>query len=342
MTAVDGFGFGMSATGRTVSVKEVPNGKRCGCVCPSCCAPLVAKQGEIRNWHFSHAPGHADCGRGAETGVHRMAKQIIAEWDALHLPELVVVAERESDLPWKLSKCETIAEERFVIRSCEVERQCDGLKPDVLLFGVDGRQLAVEVQVTHQVDRHKRKRVAKVGLPMIEYDLSALARNGWDTETLEAALRKLTPKWIHHPDVAGILQRLEAALRDEEEARKKASGAPKQMPAAVRIDPELERASNKRDGVTRFRSDGTEVVVINASLGVVVWACITSIVEQQRVLHALMEDATGFGLSCSDITHTPLHGFFTASGMNGRDWAKAAEVRALRTISQGPVNGYAK
>lgn len=35
-------------------VGDVPRGRRCGCICPSCKAGLVAKQGTEKEWHFAH------------------------------------------------------------------------------------------------------------------------------------------------------------------------------------------------------------------------------------------------------------------------------------------------
>lgn len=48
-------------------IDEVPGGINCGCFCPSCRSPLVAKKGQINEWHFAHEPGQErpDCLVGA-------------------------------------------------------------------------------------------------------------------------------------------------------------------------------------------------------------------------------------------------------------------------------------
>lgn len=43
-------------TGRILEVSDVPRGRKCGCICPSCGASLVANQGSQKQWYFSHDP----------------------------------------------------------------------------------------------------------------------------------------------------------------------------------------------------------------------------------------------------------------------------------------------
>jgi len=86
-------------------------------------------------------------------------------------------------------------------------------RPDVLLYDPRGRPLAVEVRVTHAVDYAKQSRVACLNLPMIEYDLSLLSRDGIDEPKLAAELAAMTPQWIHHPLAGDVRRRLEEALR---------------------------------------------------------------------------------------------------------------------------------
>lgn len=64
--------------GRLVSVDEVERGAACGCVCPSCGEPVIAKQGECRVYHFAHDGGRA-CRYAAETLAHRFAKEVLVD-----------------------------------------------------------------------------------------------------------------------------------------------------------------------------------------------------------------------------------------------------------------------
>lgn len=62
------------AVGRTRFVGEVPRGAACGCFCPVCAAPLVAKQGEALEWHFAHEGGteRPECRAGATNLLRRL------------------------------------------------------------------------------------------------------------------------------------------------------------------------------------------------------------------------------------------------------------------------------
>lgn len=42
------------AAGEIRFVGDVPNGVSCGCICPTCGSPLVARQGRENEWHFAH------------------------------------------------------------------------------------------------------------------------------------------------------------------------------------------------------------------------------------------------------------------------------------------------
>lgn len=53
MVALVPFGIDKS-TGHITEVANVPRGAACGCVCPSCGAELLARQGTEKEWHFAH------------------------------------------------------------------------------------------------------------------------------------------------------------------------------------------------------------------------------------------------------------------------------------------------
>lgn len=47
--------FGLdAASGQLVDVASVKRGNACGCICPSCKTPLVARHGDEKEWHFAH------------------------------------------------------------------------------------------------------------------------------------------------------------------------------------------------------------------------------------------------------------------------------------------------
>jgi hypothetical protein len=94
----------------------VPRGKLCGCVCPSCNLRVIAKKGEVREWHFAHSFDKVDrkvqpaCEYSAFVALRR------AIWDVL--PSL-----RSIDVP-----SASPAERKSGVRSVELERVEVGAK----------------------------------------------------------------------------------------------------------------------------------------------------------------------------------------------------------------------
>ena len=76
-----------------VDVADVKRGKDCGCICPSCHTPLVARQGQEKEWHFAHLTRKVDstdkeCDFSFYVSVRMMARQVIESGITLELPEL--------------------------------------------------------------------------------------------------------------------------------------------------------------------------------------------------------------------------------------------------------------
>lgn len=75
--------FGLhQASGELVDVASVPRGRNCACICPSCHTPLVARQGELKEWHFAHQSRSVhqetrkECEYSFEVSVRLMIRQL--------------------------------------------------------------------------------------------------------------------------------------------------------------------------------------------------------------------------------------------------------------------------
>nr|WP_264299516.1 competence protein CoiA family protein [Vibrio navarrensis] len=85
--------FGLRTQDQTfVDVADVVRGKNCGCICPSCHTPLIARQGEEKQWHFAHASRKVEgtdkeCDFSFFVSVRMMARQVIETGIAIVLPE---------------------------------------------------------------------------------------------------------------------------------------------------------------------------------------------------------------------------------------------------------------
>ena len=180
-----GLDFGLDHTGRMRGIDEVEQGLACDCECPECGSPLVARKGAVRVHHFAHRG--ASCATGAESALHRMAKQIVADERRL--------VEPGRDTP-------------TVFRDAALpdEMHWPGRRPDVVLWS-ESMTLHVEVTVTHRCGPEKLDAIVRKGIPTIELDLSTAYRRkrlGWTIEQLtdrlvhDPAIRR----WLHLPEPA--------------------------------------------------------------------------------------------------------------------------------------------
>lgn len=170
-----------------------------------CCGDLVAKQGKVQEHHFAHAKG-AECAHALETALHLAAKDILAKRREIVLPT-VEIGFRHSTWRTVIAK-----ERRYEIESVAVERKLGSIVPDVIAR-IKGRELLVEVTITHGVDDQKLKKIRDLRLSCVEINLTQVQRDLW-RENLEKMVvddgsRK---RWLHN-------------VRANEERKKKLSEA---------------------------------------------------------------------------------------------------------------------
>ena len=343
MAAADRLDFGMLATGMMIGINEVANGLECGCVCPACRAPLIARQGAIRRWHFSHAPGFVACETGPETALHRMAKQIIAQWNEITLPPFEVRVSLRSANGRIIARHVTIPEARFFAERGVVEAPREEFVPDVLLHGPEGELLAIEVCVTHKVSGAKQQRVAKHALPMIQFSIDRADASTYEATALEQRLRESTPEWIFHPQEAALRLRLEAEveaalhqLQDEQKARHEEL-QPMLSDGTTDLFTEVDRGRGDssplraQTGPEQFEVLGCQVVV-NVATTAGVWACTASLPLQEQILHQITADAGDHGLRVTAPIHTTSHGIVIVAGAAVRSWASGLARRLCKAF----------
>lgn len=67
--------YAVDSNGFLVNVDDVRTGNECGCFCPACKEPLMAKnQGQKRIHHFAHQSG-TECDFAYESMLHLLAKE---------------------------------------------------------------------------------------------------------------------------------------------------------------------------------------------------------------------------------------------------------------------------
>ena len=201
--------FGLDSNGNIVDVHSVPRGLSCGCTCPGCGTPLVARKGTKTVHHFAHyrdQNNEFNCEHGLESGLHKAAKKIISEGSLLKLPELVIDGiTLYKPRTWKYSQAKQ-----------EVRLgDSNHIVVDVMLS--DGkRSLAIEIAVTHFIDKDKLDKIKELNLSTIEIDLGSHSKEVTDFNSLRNLLMKdsLTKQWIHTSKLDKLLD--EVARKKEE------------------------------------------------------------------------------------------------------------------------------
>ncbi len=198
--------YGETADGKLVHIRTVERGLKCGCVCPDCKRPLVAKtKADKVTPHFAHH-GPA-CGGGPETALHKLAKQIIAEKLVLVVPERVASYGGERRV---LSAAKEIK-----LTSARVEyTDPKQIVPD-LYVTVQGRELFVEIAVTHPCGEEKIQRLHALGIAALEIDLSKVARDAPPDEIANIVLHAAPRKWLFNQTIIDAVSGMRKAAEEK-------------------------------------------------------------------------------------------------------------------------------
>lgn len=201
--------------GRIWAPLEVENGEACGCVCPTCEAPVVAKHGHgKRQPHFSHRASNG-CVGNLESDIHLYAKQLINDnlkvllpaWNGLPGFPNPPVARTATGRLIRGEKLEWPAE-MVDLQDIRLEPNFGQFRPDIIARDEQG-DLLIEIKVSHGVDGTKAALVRQKGLRMIEIDLSKMARDTpFDTESFKHQVLFLETNrtWISNPAAENALK----------------------------------------------------------------------------------------------------------------------------------------
>ena len=196
--------FGLTADGRLVSVEEVGRGKACESCCPQCGEVLIARQGDVRVWHFAHASG-GDCGAAAEGALHLAAKQLIVQEGAILVPALEArVSHRLDD--GRLGEAGLARPaETWTLAGARPEVAVGTLRLDVAATH-DGAPIFIEVAVTHLVDDAKRQALAGLGAACFEIVLDPSLHGSWTWDNLRQDVLECPGNrhWVYHPDLRAL------------------------------------------------------------------------------------------------------------------------------------------
>lgn len=244
---------------RMVRATEVGRGRTCDCVCASCGVRLKTRQGEHRVWHFAHDED-TTCRFGAETAIHQMAKQWIAECAKVYVPSKplsrTVFGKRRV---WSETLTTAVQKSGLVrLEDCEVEktvwhqsRAGEQRRPDVRAL-LDGRPVAIEIRNTHAVDGEKLEWLKGQGYSVLEISVGDLGALPIDQlhEALEKRLfeASLHTVWLAHARESEALAELD---RLEVEARRRWQDRERALIA--KLDAEAARQRRNAEFLKRVR-----------------------------------------------------------------------------------------
>lgn len=199
--------------GKIVVVGELSpdeRGLKCDCVCPVCGGSLVARLGTKKQAHFAHYRA-TDCDVASvqQTALHLLAKELIAEAKGMFFPAAAVrcgevFSDSDSETWEIIQRLPKTLEYRpagfYTCSDVILEKKVSDIIPDIILVRGEQRVL-VEIAVTHFIDEEKQQKIEKLGLPVLEVDLSDLRTEQLNREELRTRLLT-TPekkKWMFLP-----------------------------------------------------------------------------------------------------------------------------------------------
>jgi len=211
--------------GALVHVANVERGLKCGCHCPSCRNPLIARKGIKKVHHFAHIAG-SDCVGAAETVLHILAKEIIKDLSSISIPEYRYKRVKYLNNGINVHHEQLLAKGGEVpIDQVHVEQHHGTYKPDIEIFS-RGKPLIVEIAVTHRVEKKKLRAIRQENVPAIEIRLNT-EHALYDRDKLAAFIGVDTKgkHWLYHPNEKQATTEFFHKYRSAQQPRRDGSSA---------------------------------------------------------------------------------------------------------------------
>lgn len=209
-------------SGEFVDVGNVPNGDKCGCICPSCKTLLTARQGEKNEWHFSHKVRKSHnstkvpCDFSFYVSVRMMIRQISQAGLDLKVPLLTVPSKiydenTKSILP---DIIHVVRSQDIHLQDITVGENFSGVVVDVLA-SVSGYPFVIFVSYKDRPVPEKLFNPEELKVGVIEFEAKVLreafqkTKNGQYLETLKHFLMNGTDgkRWVYHPRFKEVEQK---------------------------------------------------------------------------------------------------------------------------------------
>lgn len=168
---------------------------------------------------------------GRETNAHIWAKEVLDRTRTIWTPCVRARSGKHDRTRYRPQK--------ITFAKAILERRSDNLVPDVVLVLDDGREMLVEVHVTHRCGLEKIAKIRSLELTTVEVDLSAL-RKCQNRSAIEAALVEHAPRqWLWNKKLEELQAQVEAA--DAEDRTQAAERDRKRKERAALLAEDAER-----------------------------------------------------------------------------------------------------
>ena len=225
---------------KLISIDEITreqNGLKCNCICPGCGQRLQARLGNGKKQpHFAHNGESCNLIVAHQSALHILAKEIIQEEMKVCLPALKVkIDDIIETIPQRYyyevpQEMVYKASQVFECEGVELEKRVSDIVPDVIVK-IGGKECLIEIAVTHFIDEVKSEKIKRIGLPVVEIDLSDYSGEDYSKENIRKLLLEDNDlkKWIYNPisDKAyewakeEYKKLVDNFVKDEEERQKK-------------------------------------------------------------------------------------------------------------------------
>ena len=207
--------FGLDIeSGQLVDAGNVKRGNACGCICPSCKTPLVARHGDEKEWHFAHRSQkvHNETRKGCEysfaVSVRLMIRQLSNDGLKFRTPRLECSLPAFSEDSYESADFGYLVTEEslLAIKEVQVGVHFCGVTVDVLGL-VEGVPFIVFVTYKERDLPSELKSPSMSKCGVVELNVNAVPRlfkqedNGQYKEVLRRYIEDEAAgkAWVYHP-----------------------------------------------------------------------------------------------------------------------------------------------
>jgi len=269
--------FGLiESNNELVDVAEVNRGKQCGCICPSCRTPLVARHGETNVWHFAHTfknvyeKTKSECIYSFYLSVMLMARQLVGSKITLTLPSYQSYVQEhvaeQNFFPFQEDFAVT-KEKDITIEQIQVETSFSGVPVDII-GEINGFEFVIyfthpKRAVPSELTNPKNLKCGVISIALDSLPELFLEARKNKTKYKDVLIDLLSSKesktWIYHPNFkkaeAIALQVLKQKIKQE----KKNSDERNRIAKENQLKLELERKNKINKNL--FISNPKELIV---------------------------------------------------------------------------------